>query len=59
MLVKNMTSDDRVFVGMQPVMYSVQAAVNGQPHWARVGTDICYFKNHLTRSAQVKSLDIT
>ena len=54
-----MTSDDLVFVGMQPVMYSVQAAVNGQPHWARVGTDICYFKNHLTRSAQVKSLDIT
>ena len=46
-------------VGMQPVMYSVQAAVNGQPHWARVGTDICYFKNHLTRSAQVKSLDMT
>jgi len=40
-------------VGMQPVMYSVQAAVNGEPYWARAGTDVCYFKNHLSRSSQV------
>lgn len=30
--------------GMQPLMYSVQEALNARPWWARVGTDICYYK---------------
>ncbi|XP_042198931.1 cytosolic carboxypeptidase 4 isoform X2 [Callorhinchus milii] len=32
--------------GMQPVMYSVHEAMSGRPHWIRVGSDICYYKNH-------------
>ncbi|CAI5792737.1 cytosolic carboxypeptidase 4 [Podarcis lilfordi] len=32
--------------GMQPVMYSVKEALQGRPHWIRVGYDICYYKNH-------------
>lgn len=42
-----------ILSGMKPVMYSVQEALNGRPFWTRVGTDVCYFKNHLTRSSQV------
>lgn len=45
-------------VGMQPVMFSVQSAVDGKPYWRRVGSDICYFKNHLTRSSQVRTHSI-
>ncbi|XP_067411757.1 cytosolic carboxypeptidase 4 [Emydura macquarii macquarii] len=37
--------------GMQPVMYSVKEALQGKPHWIRVGYDICYYKNHYRRSA--------
>nr|XP_028604721.1 cytosolic carboxypeptidase 1 isoform X1 [Podarcis muralis]XP_028604722.1 cytosolic carboxypeptidase 1 isoform X1 [Podarcis muralis]XP_028604723.1 cytosolic carboxypeptidase 1 isoform X1 [Podarcis muralis] len=37
--------------GMQPLMYSVQDALNGRPWWTRVGTDICYYKNHFSRSS--------
>ncbi|KAJ7335584.1 hypothetical protein JRQ81_013525 [Phrynocephalus forsythii] len=37
--------------GMQPLMYSVQEALNGRPWWIRVGTDICYYKNHFSRSS--------
>nr|XP_014426057.2 cytosolic carboxypeptidase 4 [Pelodiscus sinensis] len=37
--------------GMQPVMYSVKEALQGKPHWIRVGYDICYYKNHYQRSA--------
>uniref|UniRef100_A0A4X2KDT3 tubulin-glutamate carboxypeptidase n=1 Tax=Vombatus ursinus TaxID=29139 RepID=A0A4X2KDT3_VOMUR len=32
--------------GMQPTMYSVKEALQGRPHWVRVGYDICYYKNH-------------
>ncbi|KAJ6662805.1 hypothetical protein lerEdw1_011009 [Lerista edwardsae] len=35
--------------GMQPVMYSVKEALQGRPHWIRVGYDICYYKNHYRR----------
>ncbi|XP_019332932.2 cytosolic carboxypeptidase 4 [Alligator mississippiensis] len=37
--------------GMQPVMYSVKEALQGKPHWIRVGYDICYYKNHYRRRA--------
>ncbi|XP_061482683.1 cytosolic carboxypeptidase 1 isoform X2 [Rhineura floridana] len=37
--------------GMQPLMYSVQEALSGRPWWTRVGTDICYYKNHFSRSS--------
>ncbi|XP_030434866.1 cytosolic carboxypeptidase 4 [Gopherus evgoodei] len=37
--------------GMQPVMYSVKETLQGRPHWIRVGSDICYYKNHYRRSA--------
>ncbi|CAM9493282.1 cytosolic carboxypeptidase 1 isoform X1 [Lampetra fluviatilis] len=37
--------------GMQPVMYSVREAMAGRPHWARAGTDICYYKNSFSRSS--------
>ncbi|KAL8197553.1 UNVERIFIED_CONTAM: hypothetical protein K2H54_031508, partial [Gekko kuhli] len=29
--------------GMQPVMYSVKEALQGRPHWIRVGYDVCYY----------------
>ncbi|XP_076102521.1 cytosolic carboxypeptidase 1-like isoform X2 [Mytilus galloprovincialis] len=38
--------------GMKPVMFSVTESIEGRPFWSRVGTDICYYKNHFTRSAQ-------
>jgi len=43
-----------VFVlwGMRPVMFSVSEALQGRPYWYRVGTRICYYKNHFVRSAQ-------
>lgn len=37
---------------MKPVMFSVTESIEGRPFWSRVGTDICYYKNHFTRSAQ-------
>ena len=39
-------------VGMKPVMYSVCEASQGRPYWTRVGTEICYYKNHFVRSSQ-------
>ncbi|XP_071096549.1 cytosolic carboxypeptidase 1-like [Haliotis cracherodii] len=36
--------------GMKPVMYSVTDAVEGRGFWKRVGTEICYYKNHFIRS---------
>nr|XP_060611864.1 cytosolic carboxypeptidase 4 [Anolis sagrei ordinatus] len=36
--------------GMQPVMYSVKEALQGRPHWIRVGYDICYYKRNITRA---------
>ncbi|XP_048887107.1 cytosolic carboxypeptidase 4-like isoform X2 [Brienomyrus brachyistius] len=32
--------------GMQPVLFSVREALEGRPHWARVGSNICYYRNH-------------
>ncbi|XP_013931336.1 PREDICTED: cytosolic carboxypeptidase 4-like [Thamnophis sirtalis] len=37
--------------GMQPVMYSVKEALQGRPHWIRVGYDISYYKNHYRNCA--------
>ncbi|XP_041464945.1 cytosolic carboxypeptidase 1-like [Lytechinus variegatus] len=36
--------------GMQPVMYSVHEAMEGSPHWARVGSEVAYYKNNYSRS---------
>jgi len=38
--------------GMRPVMFSVSEALQGRPYWYRVGTRICYYKNHFVRSSQ-------
>nr|XP_023680233.1 cytosolic carboxypeptidase 4-like [Paramormyrops kingsleyae] len=32
--------------GMQPVLFSVREALEGRPHWVRVGSNICYYRNH-------------
>ncbi|XP_033108379.1 cytosolic carboxypeptidase 1-like isoform X2 [Anneissia japonica] len=37
--------------GMQPVMYSVKEAMQGRPSWKRSGTNICYYRNHFSRSS--------
>ncbi|KFV48686.1 Cytosolic carboxypeptidase 1, partial [Gavia stellata] len=44
-------SNSQFNYGMQPLMYSVQEALNSRPYWTRVGTDICYYKNHFSRSS--------
>ncbi|XP_007906226.1 cytosolic carboxypeptidase 1 isoform X1 [Callorhinchus milii] len=44
-------SNSQFNYGMHPLMYSVQAALNGSPQWIRTGTDICYYKNHFSRSS--------
>lgn len=38
--------------GMRPVMFSVAEAMKGRPYWIRVGSEICYYKNHFLRSSQ-------
>nr|XP_033783692.1 cytosolic carboxypeptidase 1 isoform X2 [Geotrypetes seraphini] len=44
-------SNSQFNYGMQPLMYSVQEALQGRPWWLRVGNDICYYKNHFSRSS--------
>ncbi|XP_050972875.1 cytosolic carboxypeptidase 1 isoform X2 [Labeo rohita] len=44
-------SNSQFNYGMQVLMYSVQDAINGSPHWLRMGSDICYYKNHFSRSS--------
>ncbi|KAJ8262796.1 hypothetical protein COCON_G00152530 [Conger conger] len=44
-------SNSQFNYGMQVLMYSVQEAIRGQPHWVRTGADICYYKNHFSRSS--------
>ncbi|XP_053558410.1 cytosolic carboxypeptidase 1 isoform X2 [Bombina bombina] len=44
-------SNSQFNYGMQPLMYSVQEARASRPRWMRVGTDICYYKNHFSRSS--------
>ncbi|KAM4807982.1 cytosolic carboxypeptidase 1 [Rhinophrynus dorsalis] len=44
-------SNSQFNYGMQPLMYSVQEAIISRPWWFRVGTDICYYKNHFSRSS--------
>uniref|UniRef100_A0A8C0F432 Cytosolic carboxypeptidase 1 n=1 Tax=Bubo bubo TaxID=30461 RepID=A0A8C0F432_BUBBB len=44
-------SNSQFNYGMQPLMYSVQEALCSRPCWTRVGTDICYYKNHFSRSS--------
>ncbi|XP_019481042.1 PREDICTED: cytosolic carboxypeptidase 1 [Hipposideros armiger] len=40
-------SNSQFNYGMQPLMYSVQEALNSRPWWTRVGTDICYYKDFM------------
>ncbi|XP_072137706.1 cytosolic carboxypeptidase 1 isoform X3 [Mobula birostris] len=44
-------SNSQFNYGMHPLMYSVQEAMLGRPQWVRTGTDICYYKNHFSRSS--------
>ncbi|KAM3867855.1 cytosolic carboxypeptidase 1 [Diretmus argenteus] len=44
-------SNSQFNYGMQVLMYSVQEAISGRPRWVRTGTDICYYKNHFSRSS--------
>ncbi|XP_051876222.1 cytosolic carboxypeptidase 1 isoform X7 [Pristis pectinata] len=44
-------SNSQFNYGMHPIMYSVQEAMLGRPRWVRTGTDICYYKNHFSRSS--------
>ncbi|XP_077453053.1 cytosolic carboxypeptidase 4 [Stigmatopora argus] len=39
-------SNSQFNYGMQPMLYSVQDALDGKPHWQRSGEDICYFRNN-------------
>ncbi|PAA58104.1 hypothetical protein BOX15_Mlig007487g1, partial [Macrostomum lignano] len=38
--------------GMRPLMYSSREAQLGRPHWLRVGTRVCYYRNHYQRAKQ-------
>ncbi|KAG7481117.1 hypothetical protein MATL_G00063400 [Megalops atlanticus] len=44
-------SNSQFNYGMQALMYSVQEAISGRPRWVRTGADICYYKNHFSRSS--------
>ncbi|XP_076847678.1 cytosolic carboxypeptidase 1 isoform X2 [Brachyhypopomus gauderio] len=44
-------SNSQFNYGMQALMYSVQEAIGGRPRWVRTGSDICYYKNHFSRSS--------
>ncbi|XP_066500022.1 cytosolic carboxypeptidase 1 isoform X2 [Hoplias malabaricus] len=44
-------SNSQFNYGMQVLMYSVQDAISGSPRWVRTGYDICYYKNHFSRSS--------
>ncbi|XP_075455093.1 cytosolic carboxypeptidase 1 isoform X1 [Ascaphus truei] len=44
-------SNSQFNYGMQPLMYSVQEALVSRAWWLRVGLDICYYKNHFSRSS--------
>ncbi|KAK0145927.1 Cytosolic carboxypeptidase 1 [Merluccius polli] len=44
-------SNSQFNYGMQVLMYSVQEAISGRPRWVRTGEDICYYKNHFSRSS--------
>ncbi|XP_072538462.1 cytosolic carboxypeptidase 1 [Salminus brasiliensis] len=44
-------SNSQFNYGMQVLMYSVQEAISGSPRWIRTGSDICYYKNHFSRSS--------
>eukprot|EP00118_Oscarella_pearsei_P011888 m.83416 g.83416 ORF g.83416 m.83416 type:complete len:982 (+) comp36345_c0_seq6:123-3068(+) len=43
--------------GMQPVLYSTQAAQKGSPGWIRRGTNVCYYRNNYLRSSDGKEKD--
>ena len=38
---------------MQPVMFSVKESLLGRPSWRRVGDDVCYFRNHFSKSSHI------
>uniref|UniRef100_A0A8B9KSK7 tubulin-glutamate carboxypeptidase n=1 Tax=Astyanax mexicanus TaxID=7994 RepID=A0A8B9KSK7_ASTMX len=44
-------SNSQFNYGMQVLKYSVQEAISGSPRWIRTGSDICYYKNHFSRSS--------
>jgi len=46
-------TNSQFIFGMQPVMFSVKEAMEGRPHWRRVGADICYFRNNFSKSSQI------
>ncbi|XP_078026809.1 cytosolic carboxypeptidase 1 isoform X4 [Epinephelus lanceolatus] len=50
-IINSEKSNSQFNYGMQVLMYSVQEAISGRPHWVRTGTDICYYKNHFARSS--------
>ncbi|KAG5849110.1 hypothetical protein ANANG_G00106540 [Anguilla anguilla] len=53
--VINCEKDNSQFnYGMQPVLYSVCEALLGRPHWLRVGSEICYYRNHFCPSDHQK-----
>ncbi|XP_066558023.1 cytosolic carboxypeptidase 4 isoform X2 [Amia ocellicauda] len=44
-------SNSQFNYGMQPLLYSVREALEGQPHWLRTGSEICYYRNHFCQSS--------
>ncbi|KAG8197180.1 hypothetical protein JTE90_011338 [Oedothorax gibbosus] len=42
--------------GMCPVMFSVRDHVEKQQGWQRVGSSICYFRNHYTQDSSTNSI---
>ncbi|XP_042212459.1 cytosolic carboxypeptidase 1-like [Homarus americanus] len=48
-IINNEKPNSEFNFGMKPVMFSVQAAMQGQAAWVQTGYDICYHKNHYSR----------
>ncbi|XP_035218930.1 cytosolic carboxypeptidase 1-like, partial [Stegodyphus dumicola] len=42
--------------GMCPVMFSVRNHVEKKQGWMRVGSNICYFRNHFTQGPSINSI---
>ncbi|CAL1284820.1 unnamed protein product [Larinioides sclopetarius] len=42
--------------GMCPVMFSVRNHIEKKQGWIRVGSDICYFRNHYTQGPSTNSI---
>ncbi|XP_076065569.1 cytosolic carboxypeptidase 1-like isoform X3 [Oratosquilla oratoria] len=48
-IINNEKSNSEFNFGMKPVFFSVKEAMRGRSEWVRLGTDICYHKNHYSR----------